>query len=261
MLSFIVWADLPDQAEMIYPYLFFILMAMIVIYVERRGGWQRKYLDYRVLAEGLRVQFWWCVGGVAMENPSRFSHDRFLRQQDLELGWIRNVMRYAGHRADAQLGTEDHVDTGLVVREWVDEQTDYYREKSKERYTSDKLTRALVLVTIGAGLIIALGFAVFPFQIVSPWSYILIALMGLFPFLATVRQGYANRNSDRELITQFGHQYRIFANANRMLQSTGGVDEQRDILRALGESALDEHGQWLLCQRERPVAGQVLQGG
>ncbi|MFP6815914.1 MAG: hypothetical protein VB949_09655 [Pseudomonadales bacterium] len=48
-------ADLPDQEEMIYPYLFFILLAMIVITVERRGGWQRKYLDYRVLAEGLRV--------------------------------------------------------------------------------------------------------------------------------------------------------------------------------------------------------------
>ncbi|MFP6835099.1 MAG: hypothetical protein VB948_03205, partial [Pseudomonadales bacterium] len=76
-----------------------------------------------------------------------------------------------------------------------------------------------------------------------------------------VRQGYANRNADRELITQYGHQYRIFANANRMLQSTGGVDERHDILRALGESALDEHGQWLLGQRERPVAGQVLQGG
>jgi hypothetical protein len=85
--------------------------------------------------------------------------------------------------------------------------------------------------------------------------------MGLFPFLAAVRQGYANRNAERELITQFGHQYRIFANANRLLASTRSVDEQRDILRALGASALDEHGQWLLCQRERPVAGQVLQGG
>jgi len=261
MLSFIIWADLPDQKLMIYPYLLFILLVMVVIYVERRGGWQRKYLDYRVLAEGLRVQFWWSVAGVVMENPSRFSHDRFLRQQDLELGWIRNVMRYAGQRADAHLGTEEHVDTGLVVREWVGDQTAYYAEKSQERYTNSKITSALILGTFGAGLTIALVLAVFQFQIVSPWSNILVALMGLFPFLAAVRQGYANRNADRELITQYGHQYRIFSSANRLLQSTRSVDDQRDILRALGESALDEHGQWLLCQRERAVAGQVLQGG
>ena len=116
-------------------------------------------------------------------------------------------------------------------------------------------------MTFGAGLIVTLVLVFFQFQIVSPWSNILIALMGLFPFLAGVRQGYANRNAERELITQFGYQYRIFSNADRLLQATSQVDEQRDILRALGASALDEHGQWLLCQRERPAAGQVLQGG
>ena len=116
-------------------------------------------------------------------------------------------------------------------------------------------------MTFAAGLTVTLVFMIFQFQIVSPWSNILIALMGFFPFLAAGRQGYANRNAERELITQFGYQYRIFSNAERMLTSAESVEEQRDILRAVGESALDEHGQWLLCQRERPAAGQVLQGG
>ncbi|MDH3642214.1 MAG: DUF4231 domain-containing protein [Gammaproteobacteria bacterium] len=261
MLSFIVWADLPDQWFMIYPYLIFILLVIVVVYVERRQGWQRRYIDYRVLAEGLRVQFWWCVGGVAMQNPARFSHDCFLRRQDLELGWIRNVMRYAGRRADAQLGDEGCEDPGLVAREWVAHQSAYYSVKSNERYTSSRITSALVLGTFAAGLVVGLLLAGFQFQIVSPWSNGLVALMGLFPLLAAVRQGYANRTAERELITQYGYQYRIFANADRLLRSEDDGERQREILRALGESALDEHGQWMLLQRERPVAGQVLQGG
>jgi len=261
MLSFIVWADLPHQELMIYPYLFFILLVLAVVYVERRAGWERRYLEYRVLAEGLRVQFWWNVSGVVMENPSRFSHDRFLRHQDLELGWIRNVMRYAGRRADARLGDDEHTDIELAVREWVRDQASYYSVKSAQRSSSNRITSALMLVTFVAGLIVAVVLALFQFQITSPWSNILVALMGLFPALAAVRQGYATRNAEREDITQFGYHHRIFANAQRLLQSARSIENQRDILRALGESALEEHGQWLLRRRERPAAGQVLQGG
>ena len=32
--------------------------------VARRMDWHRKYLDYRALAEGLRVLFYWRVAGV-----------------------------------------------------------------------------------------------------------------------------------------------------------------------------------------------------
>lgn len=261
IVSFIVWADLPNQEIMIYPYLMFIVLVVGLVYLERRKGWQRRSLEYRVLAEGLRVQFWWSMAGVIMENPSRFSHDSFLRQQDLELGWIRNVMRFAGRRADANIGKEDGVDTDLVARVWVADQKSYYQSKSQERNKGSRLTSALVLATFGAGVGVAGIFAVFQAEIAAPWSNMLVALMGLLPFLAAVRQSYANSTAEREDFVQFGYMYRIFFNADRLLKSARNADARRDILRALGEAALEEHGQWMLRQRERPAAGRVLQGG
>ena len=65
-----------------------------------RGAWHRKYLDYRTLAEGLRVQFYWAAAGVTSGNVTKFAHDNFLQMQDTELGWIRNVMRVAGTECD-----------------------------------------------------------------------------------------------------------------------------------------------------------------
>jgi hypothetical protein len=258
-LSFIVWADLPEQDYMIYPYLIFIALTLLVFDAERRGGWQRKSLDYRVLAEGLRVQFYWALAGVKMANPSRFSHDSFLRQQDLELGWIRNVMRYAGRQADAALAEPEPANSDLAVREWVAGQMAWYQSASRDRSVRNRLTSTLLLATFLTGLAVAAGLAVFQYQLQAPWSNLLVALMGLLPIIAAVRQNYAHRTAERELVTQYGYQLRIFSNAHRLLERTENLARRREILLALGESALEEHGQWIMRQRERPLAGQVLQ--
>ena len=75
--------------------------SIAVWWIARRADWQRRYLDYRVLAEALRVQFYWAVAGVDRPKLSRFGHDVFLKRHDLELGWIRNILRVSGLRDDA----------------------------------------------------------------------------------------------------------------------------------------------------------------
>jgi hypothetical protein len=258
-LSFIVWADLPEQENMIYPYLIFIALVLLVFDAERRSGWTRKHLDYRVLAEGLRVQFYWALAGVEMENLSRFSHDSFLRQQDLELGWIRNVMRYAGRQTDAVLPDSERENSDVVVREWVADQKDWYASRSHEGSLRNRVTTTLLLAMFVIGLAVAMGLALFQYELRPPWSNLLIAFMGLLPVIAAARQNYAHRTAERELITQYSAMSRIFSNAQRLLDTTEQLDRRREILLALGESALAEQAQWILRQRERPLAGQVLQ--
>ncbi len=259
-LSFIVYADLPDlpdQDFMIYTYLSFIALVLFIMMFERRSGYHRKHLDYRVLAEGLRVQFYWSVAGVEMENPSRFSHDSFLKRQDLELGWIRNVMRFAGRRADASLHLPSHSDVDLVIEHWVGDdqqgQTHYYAARSRERALRGRLTTTFAVMSFVLVIIVALMLAFLPPE--PPISDVLIAIMGLLPLVAAFRQNYAHRTAEQFLTTQFGYYYRIFSNAHRLLQGADQLEVKRDILRGLGEAALDESGQWILRQRERPTAG------
>lgn len=102
-------------------------------------------------------------------------------------------------------------------------------------------------------IIVALALAFLSME--PPFSDVLIAIMGLLPLAAAFRQNYAHRTADRELTTQYGYYYRIFSNAHRLLQSAEQPEVKRDILRGLGEAALDEQGQWILRQRERPIAG------
>ncbi len=265
-LCFIVYADMPEQELMIYPYLLFVVAVVAMFAIDARRGWQRKHLDYRVLAEGLRVQFYWSVAGIVMENASRFSHDSFLKRQDLELGWIRNIMRFAGRRADSQEHGDSEWGLELVIQEWVGDeqhgQIGYYQRKSMERSNRNRWTGRLGVVSYVLLMVVALILAVYQWNIHAPWSNVLVAMMGLLPLIATVRQNYAHRTAEHELILQYAYMHRIFRNAHRLLQSVTDLTGRQEILRALGEAQLDENGQWLLRQRERPIgSGQLMQGG
>ncbi len=258
--SFVAYADWPGLPFMIFPYIFCIALVLGLAWLERKLSWQRKFLDYRVLAEGLRVQFFWSLAGVEMENPSRFSHDSFLKRQDLELGWIRNVMRFAGFRADS---TDRHSSPELVdlcMTHWVEDQYTYYRQKAEERQGRHRLTSLMGLVSFGILLIAAIALAS-ERELGILDADLLIALMGLVPFAFAARQNYAYRLAEKELLAQYQHYVRIFSNAISLMSKAPPLAVRRDILRAVGEAALEENGQWILRQRERPAAPtQPLQG-
>jgi hypothetical protein len=55
---------------------------------------------------------------------------------------------------------------------------------------------------------------------------------------------------------------RIFDNAKRRLDSAENDMERRQILMALGGSALDEQAQWILMQRDRSLdQGEIWRMG
>ena len=82
---------------------------------------------------------------------------------------------------------------------------------------------------------------------------ILMVLMGMLPLIAAVREAYAHKKADRELIKQYRFMHRIFRNAKLRLDRADSETARREILRALGEAALDEHAEWILVHRERPL--------
>ncbi|TNF88252.1 MAG: hypothetical protein EP301_05315 [Gammaproteobacteria bacterium] len=260
-VCFVAFADWPVVHTMLLPYILCIVLVLSLGALDRRFSWQRKYLDYRVLAEGLRVQFWWAVAGVEMENPSRFSHDSFLKRQDLELGWIRNVMRYAGFRSDStdRSSSEDLV--ALCMSYWVSDQHKYYAQKALERERRQRVTGLFNVAGLLLLVVAAVTLAARADLVEVTLGSMLIALMGLVPFAIAARQNYAFRTAESELLAQFQHYVRIYQNAINLMSKAPTLLMKQDILRAVGEAALEENGQWILRQRERPsVPTRTIQG-
>ncbi|MCP4303112.1 MAG: hypothetical protein GY783_21220, partial [Gammaproteobacteria bacterium] len=54
-------------------------------------------------------------------------------------------------------------------------------------------------------------------------------------------------------IKQYQFMHRLYKNAKLQLDVARMDAERREVLRALGEAALDEHAEWILMHRERPL--------
>jgi multisubunit Na+/H+ antiporter MnhB subunit len=255
-LMFILYTDWATANTYMFAFLGFFVLAYAVQRLATRSAWNRKYLDYRALAEGLRVQFYWAAAGVTSENESKFTHDNFLQTQDPELGWIRNIMRVAGTRCDARPETSSK---GLefVLREWIGDaesgQLGYYRRKADERLQKSRNTDILARVGLLVSVLVVITIILFGSSMPDSARDQLMVAMGSILLLVGIRHGYAFSTAESELIKQYEFMLRIFNNARRRLQIASTNRERRLILRALGGSALDEHAQWILMHRERSI--------
>ncbi len=255
-LAFILYTDLATSRLFMMLFLGFFGAAFAIQQLAVRSAWNRKYLDYRALAEGLRVQFYWAAAGVTSENESKFTHDNFLQTQDPELGWIRNIMRVAGTRCDATPVTSKKA-LRFVLREWIGDdsagQLGYYRKKSQQRAAESKVTERFSRLGLVVSVVIVLAILFAGEALPDTVLDLMIAGMGSVLLLVGIRQGYAYSTGEQELTKQYEFMLRIFYNARRRLGNADSNKERRQILRALGGSCLDEHAEWILMNRDRSL--------
>lgn len=255
-LCFLIYADLFAARGWLIGFIVLFALSSALQSVGRRAGWHRKYLDYRALAEGLRVQFYWAAAGVTHESATHFPHDNFLQMQDPELGWIRNVMRVAGFENDSQ----SHPDTAgidYVRRTWIGDsehgQLGYFARGTHLRQQRQRLTEGIGKLSLIVSVVLVAVFIVAEAYIPEAWNDPMLALMGALLLAYAIREGYAYALAESELIKQFRFMARLFNNSRHRLADTRDPAEQRQILWALGKSALDEHGEWLMLHRNRSV--------
>lgn len=256
--AFFTYTHVSAQNAAIFVFLALFLLGMAVVLAAKRGDWQRKYLDYRALAEGLRVQSYWRLAGVTDIGTTAFAHDNFLQKQDVELGWIRNVMRAAsveGMLLPAPAGPAQ-IDT--VIDDWIGTphgrgQLHYYSLAATRRARVHGRAERLGLWCLGLGVGISALLAIGAYYFDAQLKGTLVAAMGVVSVAAAVHEAYTYKKADKELIKQYRFMQRIFGAAQRRLDGTRRVEEKRQILRALGEAALTEHAEWTLMHRERPL--------
>ncbi|MEM1145361.1 MAG: hypothetical protein AAGI88_22505, partial [Pseudomonadota bacterium] len=255
---FIIYSELLEYSGLAWLFLGLFATGIGFHYLSERRGWHRKYLDYRALAEGLRVQVYWSLAGVVDGHAAEFAYDNFLQKQDVDLSWIRHVMRSASLQSFRNTRPDPRwVD--WVSEHWVgfsdntDGQLGYYESKARQRSAAYRRNDSLGkgVLWIGVSMAAFLGF--FATSMSEDQTFVLVILMGVLPLIAGVSDTYSHKKADKELIKQYQFMARIFANARRLLNGTEDVEFKRRILRAVGKAALEEHAEWLLMQRERPL--------
>lgn len=257
-LVFLLYTEFNGPAYMVVAFLalFFAGVAVHLIGVARE--WHRKYLDYRTLAEGLRVQLYWNLSGVVEKEWAGFAYDNFLLKQDTDLGWVRHVMRQASmYRVRGVSPHEDWLP--WVIGHWIGNagdgrgQLDYYTRKAVINTARFRRTQRLGNLCLWSGIAIA-AILFFTHSIASDLQRdTLLVLMGALPLVAGVWDAYSHKKAEKELIRQYRFMGDVFSKARRLMDENDDPAFQRSVLKALGQAALEEGAEWLLIHRERPV--------
>jgi hypothetical protein len=240
----------------------------LLAYWAHRRAWHRKYLDYRALAEALRVDFYWEVAGVRNEFDGEFAHESFLQKQDVELQWIRNAMRAVSLRLAIRPCGDFESGYPFVYANWVGDdhptsrrgQMSYYRERLKKlkrgMHVAERIDQALLF----CGLVLAVTFAVD--VALGTRSFLPLNLrdgmlwaLALVPVYAAIFEIYLNEKADRALIRQYRYMSTLFAFAAEKLRAAETVAMKLLILRSLGHACLAEHAQWILAHRDKRIQG------
>jgi hypothetical protein len=167
-------------------------------------------------------------------------------------------MRSAGLEAELSAMPRDPHALARVIDEWIGQpggsgQWNYYERRASQRARLHHMTEMLGSVSLWLGIAISIFLAAFVLHLSQDTKTLLVSIMASVSIVAAVREAYAYRKADKELIKQYRFMCRIFANARSALDRAKSPIEQREILRALGEAALAEHAEWTLMHRERPL--------
>ncbi|HLK55678.1 MAG TPA: hypothetical protein VKU00_03890 [Chthonomonadaceae bacterium] len=226
----------------------------------KRSDCQNRFQDYRALAEGLRVQFFWHLAGL----PD-VAADHYLRRQRSEMDWIRDGVR-VWCIADRSLEAEEARERLPLLQEhWIADQAHYFvKAAHREEAQQEVYERAFrMLLTLGVILPVSVNLLTL---VVTPWHQFFeehklekgwVAALTTYPgIFAALIEAYTQKKALSQHAKQYRRMSAIFAKADQHIKqmiAEGKQERVHHLLVELGREALTENGDWIVTHRERPV--------
>lgn len=238
----------------------FAICWIVVLFLFRlatKRDWQNRHQDYRALAEGLRVQFYW-----SWANLPDQAAENYLERHNGELNWIRFALSQWSRRGivDTTQLCEDK------LRIWKDNQLNYFtgvngkpgaierNHALAERMHSGG--RMCLYLGITAG-VFAAGLAAFSHAFhdeASLHTFVHQAMLvtGYCLVSAAAFYGYLERFAFADHVRLYTAMRDIFLHAQDDLEHRHRP--ANEIMSFLGKQALSENADWLMVHRDRHTA-------
>ncbi|HWF97468.1 MAG TPA: hypothetical protein VG291_21165 [Xanthobacteraceae bacterium] len=254
------------------------VLIFIVFLSARRGRHQERFLDYRALAEALRVAVYWRLVGIGL-RPSDVKADAlgdgsnfdahtvgvlanaYPLKQPSELAWVKICLRTLEllDRAEgvADERALDPVCHGIARRCWVHGQYAFFRRRGfHHNSVAEALeTWASVLLMMTAFLLVPLILFVHVGQTVF-FGVDLLMVIGLLPGSAAALAALSERLAFKAQARQYDRMRILFERAYQLLPEridATNASLVRAVYRELGVEAMRENAEWVAVYRQRPI--------
>jgi hypothetical protein len=224
----------------------------------QRIGSEDRYLDYRVIAEYLRVVRFWRIGGV----PDRVEDHLPLYGQGF-LDWVvfplKALALMATERGEGFEKDGASEAAWRTVRQgWIDDQRAYF-ERAQQRYLHawhrvHRWVQVLFVVSVvGLGLLLAL-YVSHQHELWCGMAHnLLVTFISLTALGSAMLHAYGDKRGDLDHARQAERMHLLFRSADRKAKTSDSAQERAALVRHLGREAINEVADWLLLRRSRPV--------
>jgi len=241
----------------------------IVVLRGQIGRHQERFLDYRALAEALRVASFWRIVGIGSapfdtQGPGAIANAYPIRQAS-ELAWVKDALRMLEllDRGE-QLGVCGGLDAAghAVARHyWVRGQSAFFREHGyRFNREADVLSAQGIVLTVLAPFLIVPVVLAFTSPAATGFEAALrtalLILSGLLPGIASIMNEYSERLALSAQARQYDRMRIVFERASELLPEAIDARTARlaqEIYLELGREAMRENAEWTAIYRQRPI--------
>jgi hypothetical protein len=262
---------------------FLSFVAMVILFAHAvHARHQERYLDYRALAEALRVAVFWKILGIGSRyvdattsidsdsgvdiNPVEAIANAYPIQQPSELAWVKTCLRTLERLDKLPISPLQRIDpTGHAIasRFWVQGQFAYYKRQGlrhNERAESNE-AHSTVLLVLSPFVLVPVLLYLLVFKAEYHWFGIdveraIIILIGVLPGIAATLTGYSERLAFKAQARQYDRMRMLFERACDLLPQK--IDEEtmplaHALYHELGTEAMKENAEWVAIYRQRPI--------
>jgi hypothetical protein len=235
---------------------------------------QERFLDYRALAEALRVAVYWSVLGIDEDESGGKKNlsgttstliNCYPIKQPNELAWIKICLRTIDlcYRTEAATaGPEMDSDAHRITRRfWVYGQLVYFQRQSAQYNRRAEFLEGwakLIFFTTPFFLVPFILSALGENQYLGFKPHeIFVAALGILPGVAAILSSYSERLGLTAQARQYDRMRMLFKRAYDLLPEAidaSAEHQARSLYRQLGIEAMKESADWVAIYRQRPIA-------
>lgn len=259
----------------------YLFGSLIYLYRVKANRYHERYVDYRGIAEGLRVQFFWHLSGIGKRVT-----DMYLTKQKSSIDWIRIAINNTLLLCEANNNGGDECskysdNIHITHKLWLMNQNSFYNKKWPVKDRTERARKKTEKILIILGMILALVLAVvdtyesfyagtvgigkmfLPFggnhdyAILHIWF---VFCVGFLPVIIALFRVYTEMLAHSKLARNYKwmrmvynialHEYRRIIN-NHGPDTKVFVGKCRKLFYDVGTEALLENGEWIGIFEER----------
>ena len=223
-----------------------LLLAIILIYLwAEKKQYHKKYMEYRVLAESLRIQDYISKAGIDERISDRLP---LLIQNDI--GWVKEVLE------ELPL---NHYEKQPILHFWIEDQLNYHQSAIKKANRRKKLydnlsDLSIVLTVISYFTILVLELLISNQVIVEEGLVFtpvdLKLYLGLISVVALLYNSIYGKKSLPEMIGNHERMISLYNDAKKEIENNG---ESVELAMFLADECLIENSLWYAFQKQNKI--------